>query len=168
MHYFNIASGQTKTFNDVDDFYLYRLYGWNDEEEEKIFKKYGIDIIWNSDPYPDAVEILSSLYRKHKLTFITARPEFCKEITIKWLNRYNIHYHNISFVNDKLDECQKLNVDILIDDAPHYAEEFAALKKPYILFDQPYNQHIDHESVFRARNWKEITEYIESLPTILK
>jgi uncharacterized protein len=140
---------------------MYRLYGWSWEERDEVFQKYGIDIHWNSDPYPDVVDVLAYLYRNHTLSFITARPEFCRDITLKWLDHYQINYHHISFVENKLDECQKLGVDILIDDAPHYAEEFAASSKPYILYDQPYNRHINHELVFRAASWLDIKKYIE-------
>jgi uncharacterized HAD superfamily protein len=60
---------------------------------------------------------------------------FCKDITIEWLKHFNINYHNLSLTEDKVAECQKLNVDVLVDDAPHYAEEFALSNKPYILYD---------------------------------
>lgn len=163
LHYFNIASGQYKTPNDVNEFYMYKLYGWSWEEREEVFTKYGVDIHWNSSPYHHAVEVLSSLYRKHKISFITARPMFCRDVTIKWLDHYNINYHHISFVENKLGECENLQVDILIDDAPHYAEEFIASNRPYILYDQPYNQHVSHALVFRAKNWLDISEHIESL-----
>jgi uncharacterized protein len=139
---------------------MYRLYGWSWEEREEVFQKYGIDIHWNSDPYPDVVDVLASLYSNHTISFITARPEFYREITLKWLDHYQINYHHISFVENKLGECQKLEVDILIDDAPHYAEEFVASAKPYILYDQPYNRHINHELVFRAASWLDIKRYI--------
>ena len=105
--------------------------------------------------------MLADLYSNHIISFITARPEFFRDVTIRWLDHYKIKYHNISLVENKLVECQKLGVDILIDDAPHYAEEFVASSRPYILFDQPYNRHIDHELVYRAKSWLEIKNYLE-------
>jgi uncharacterized HAD superfamily protein len=163
LHYYNIASGIIKTPEDVNDFYMYQLYGWSREERDQVFNKYAIDIHWNSSLYLHARDVLLHLYDKHEISFITARPMFCKDITIKWLKYFNIKYHHICFTEDKLAECQKLKVDILIDDAPHYAEEFVLFNKPYILYDQPYNRHVNHELVLRAHHWTEVMEHIETL-----
>ncbi len=42
LHYYNQASGLSLTPDDVDDFYLYRLYGWDKAERERdaIYNKY--------------------------------------------------------------------------------------------------------------------------------
>jgi len=142
---------------------MYRLYGWSREERDQVFNQYGIDIHWNSSPYPNAVEVLEYLYNKHKISFISARPMFCKDITIQWLKYHNINYHNLFLTEEKLAKCHELNVDILIDDAPHYAEEFVLFNKPYILYDQPYNHHINHDLVLRAHNWTDVKKCVESL-----
>jgi len=144
---------------------LYRLYGWSKEERDQVFDKYGRDILWNSLPYPEALEVLEYLYNKYEISFITARPLFFRDVTIEWLNSHKINYHHISFTENKLGECQKLNVDVLIDDAPHYAEEFVLSNKPVILYEQPYNLHINHKLVYRARDWNDVKKNIESLCT---
>lgn len=132
-----------------------------------VFQKYGEDIFWNSIPYPDAIDVLAHLSNKHTISFITARTEPFRDITIKWLDRFSIHYQHIAFVENKLEACQQLEVDLLIDDAPHYAEEFATSSKPYILYDQPYNRHVNHELVYRAASWLEIKNYIDNYESSL-
>lgn len=167
LHYFNLASGLSKKPEDVHDFYMYRLYGWSWEERDAVFQKYGEDIFWNSSPYPDAIEVLAHLYDQHTISFITARTEPFRGITLKWLDHHKINYHHIVLVENKLEACQKLEVDLLIDDAPHYAEEFAASSKPYLLYDQPYNRHVNHELVYRAASWLEIKKHIENHESVL-
>ncbi len=163
LHYFNVASGLTKTADDVDDFYMYRLYGWSREERDQIFAKYGVDIHRESLPYPNALQNLEEMYRRHKVSFITARPEFCQDVTVEWFKYYNVNYHHLSFTEDKLAECQALGIDVLIDDAPHYAEQFVQSNQPFILYDQPYNRHIHHELIYRARNWMEVMQHIADI-----
>lgn len=58
LHYYNKASGSAFTPEDMNDFYLYRLYGWDEAERKAIYEAHGHDIHWNSLPLPMAVEVL--------------------------------------------------------------------------------------------------------------
>ncbi|GGD85276.1 5' nucleotidase, NT5C type [Paenibacillus nasutitermitis] len=163
LHYYNIASGFSLTHEDVNDFYLYRLYGWNETERDVVYHKYGSDIHWNSSPLPMAVEVLQQLFSKHQITIITARPLLFRDVTVEWLKHHKINYHNITLIENKLQECMDSNIDVLIDDGPHYAEEFALMNKPVILFEQPYNLSVTSDSVYRASSWIEVNKHIEYL-----
>ena len=125
--------------------------------------KYGYDIHWNSTPLPRAVEILENLFIEHQISIITARPSLFRDVTVEWLKHYKIRYHNITFTENKLQECIDSKIDVLIDDAPHYAEEFALKNKPIILFEQPYNLSVTNERVYRASNWLEVKKHIDYL-----
>lgn len=161
LQYYNKASGLSFTPKDVNDFYLYRLYGWNEAEREEIYYKYGHDIHWNSSPFPNAVEVLQKLFQRHKVSIITARPLLFRNVSIEWLKLHKIDYDHIVFTEDKLQECVNLQVDILIDDGPHYAEEFALRNRPVILFEQPYNLSVTNDFVYRAANWLEVKKHID-------
>lgn len=167
LHYYNMESGLSFMADDVNDFYLYRLYGWNQEEIDAVYTRYGHDIHWNSSPLPMAVEILQQLYSRHQLSIITARPQYFRDVTIEWLALHNINYHQIAFVENKLEVCMNSKVDVLIDDGPHYAEEFALANRPVILYEQPYNLSVTNERVYRAANWLEVQKHIEYLETQL-
>ncbi|KRF13676.1 5' nucleotidase, NT5C type [Paenibacillus sp. Soil787] len=164
LHYYNLASGLSLTADDVNDFYIYRLYGWSPEERDEVFRQYGHDIHWNSQPYPMAIEALGQLIQDHQVSFITARPEKFRTVTTDWLKLYKFMYHNITFTENKLQACTDLKIDVLIDDAPHYAEEFAYQNKPVILYDQPYNRHIANNMVYRATDWNEVKKHLKNLP----
>lgn len=163
LQYFNQASGLSYTHEDVNDFYIYRLYGWDKPEREEIYQKYGHDIHWNSSPFPMAIEVLGELFIHHQISIITARPLLFRDITLKWLEHHGVKYHNITFTENKLEECIKSRVDVLIDDAPHYAKEFSLKNKPVILFEQPYNVSVKSESVYRAISWLDVKRLIGQL-----
>jgi uncharacterized HAD superfamily protein len=167
LHYYNKVSGLLFTPDDVNDFYLYRLYGWIKAEHDTIYNKYGHDIHWNSSPLPMAVEVLQQLFNQHQISIITARPILFREVSIKWLQHHKINYHNIKLVENKLQECIYSKVDVLIDDGPHYAEEFALVNKPVILYEQPYNMSITNDLVYRASNWVEVKKHVDYLATNL-
>lgn len=166
LHYYNKVSGLTITHEDVNDFYLYRLYGWDKAKRDDVYYSYGHDIHLSSVPFPMAVEILQELFKEHQITIVTARPQHFQDVTMAWLEKYKIQYHQISMVENKLQECIRIGVDVLIDDAPHYAEEFAAAQKPVILYEQPYNRSIANEYVYRAANWMEVKKHIDHLASI--
>lgn len=168
LEYYNKASGLSLTAQDVNDFYLYRLYGWDRAESDVVYHKYGYDIHWNSSPLPMAVETLQQLFKRHQISIITARPLLFRDVTIEWLKRHGIHYHHIALVEDKLQECNHLKIDVLIDDGPHYAEEFALANKPVILYEQPYNLTVANDFIYRASNWIEVKKHIDYLEAKLK
>lgn len=163
LKYYNLASGLALTPHDVDDFYLYQLYGWEKSQRDSIYKQFGRRIHWESEPFPMAVEILQELYQRHRISIITSRPEYFREVTMNWLRHHAVDYQRIVFTEDKLRECINSNVDVLIDDGPHYAEQFSSEGKPVILYEQPYNLSITGTSIYRASNWLEVKKHIDQL-----
>lgn len=161
---FNRVSGLSLSHKDVDDFYLYRLYGWDTEQYQNVYHQFGHEIHWNSKPYPMSVEIIQELFNEHQLSVITARPAFFQDVTREWLKHYDIPYHNIIFTENKLLECENSGVDLLIDDGPHYAMEFALEHKPVILFHQPYNINIHSNlMVHRVSHWSQVKECMNQI-----
>jgi len=88
--------------------------------------------------------------------------------THDWLKKNGISYHNITFTENKLQECIDSKINVLIDDAPHYAKEFADKNIPVILFEQPYNTSVNIDLVYHASNWSEINRHITDLKCLLR
>ncbi|MFB9326362.1 hypothetical protein ACFFSY_10595 [Paenibacillus aurantiacus] len=168
LHFYNKASGLSYSSKDVTDFYFYRLYGWNNTEREKVYHQYGRDIHWNSSPFPHAIEVLQELSLSHQISIITARPLLFRDVTIDWLKHHGVRYDNIAFTENKLQECIDSEVSVLVDDAPHYAKEFADKNIPVILFEQPYNTSVKIDTVYRASNWLEVRSRISALQVSLR
>lgn len=167
LHYYNLASGLTLTADNVDNFYLYKMYGWNEVERESIYHRYGRDIHWESKPLPQAIEVLQQLYRRHRLSIITARPLLFRDVTLDWLAHHGIAYHDIAFVEDKLLQCTDSKVDVLIDDGPHYAQQFVQVGRPVILMEQPYNRSVSsHDLLFRAAGWSDVQAHLAAIAAL--
>ncbi|MGQ7888968.1 5' nucleotidase, NT5C type [Paenibacillus violae] len=94
---------------------------------------------------------------------ITARPLLFRDVTIDWLKYHGVRYTSIAFTENKLQECIDSEVSVLVDDAPHYAKEFAEKNIPVILFEQPYNTFVKIDMVYRASNWLEVSRRISEL-----
>ena len=80
-----------------------------------------------------AVEILQELFKEHQITIVTARPQHFQDVTMAWLEKYKIQYHQISMVENKLQECIRIGVVTSCELGgvlAHNAEEFAAARKP--------------------------------------
>lgn len=76
--------------------------------------------------------------------------------TVKWLDKRQIPYRDICFLGDK----PEVGAHAYIDDAPHNVEALRAAGNTVIVFDHPYNQHLDG---LRAHNWDEVHEIVERL-----
>lgn len=76
--------------------------------------------------------------------------------TISWLDKNRIPYRDICFLGAK----PQVEAQCYIDDAPHNIEALSGTGNTVIIFDQPYNRHIDG---LRARSWSEVEEIVIDL-----
>lgn len=76
--------------------------------------------------------------------------------TVAWLDQAGIPYRDLCFLGQK----PQVEADAYIDDAPHNIVELRATGSPVIVFDQPYNRHLDGP---RASSWEEIEQLVVEL-----
>lgn len=69
--------------------------------------------------------------------------------TVYSLEANNIPYRDLCFMEAKAD----LGAHIYVDDAPHNVEALQDVGKEVIIFDQPYNRHVEG---LRAKGWGEV------------
>lgn len=91
--------------------------------------------------------VLTNQVRDHgyKVVLLTSRPYWVREVTEKWLQKYNFIYDALYFTQDKsraieiLNSSNKYQVVVLIDDLPH---NIANLPKGVFgaLWEQPWNK----------------------------
>ena len=77
--------------------------------------------------------------------------------TAAWLDQHKIPYRDLCFLGAK----PEVQADAYIDDAPHNIEALRALGNTVIVFEQPYNRHI--EAGPRATNWTEVESIVVDL-----
>lgn len=76
--------------------------------------------------------------------------------TVTWLDNAAIPYRDLCFLGDK----PAVEADAYIDDAPHNVLELRGAGNAVVVFDQPYNRHLDAP---RARNWEEVEALVLEL-----
>lgn len=88
----------------------------------------------------------------HRL-FIKGAHEQSAGDTIGWLEGHNIPYRDICMIADKV----KVGADLYLDDSPTNVEKLRAAGADVVIFDQPYNRHVEGQ---RVRTWDEALELI--------
>lgn len=73
--------------------------------------------------------------------------------TVEWLDNNSIPYRDICFLGRK----PEVQAHVYIDDAPHNVDALRAAGNTVIIFDQPYNRHLDG---LRATCWSEVEEIL--------
>lgn len=123
----------------------------------KIFNLINDDLIYQLTPLPYAVEITQELMKEHDLYIVTATEYSNVKIKAEWIKKYYPHIgvDNLVITRHK----HLINVDLLIDDAPHNILNFP---RKTIVMDYAWNRDMP-ESYSRACNWKEINQLIKEL-----
>lgn len=111
----------------------------------------------------------------HKICIVTSRVYATRKDPVGylfrsmlrgWLRRNGVVYDEIVFCEDsgesKLENCQKLGVDVMIDDKP---ENLLALsgKHSVIACPMPWNEDIEEKGITRSRDWNEIYDCIKDM-----
>jgi 5'-nucleotidase len=76
--------------------------------------------------------------------------------TVAWLDEHGIPYRDLCLLGDK----PQVEADAYIEDAPHNIEALRATGNPVVIFDHPYNRHLDG---MRATTWAEAEQLVVDL-----
>jgi len=123
-------------------------------------------------PLPDSVEVINLLKQKnHELFIITSRPDFIKEETERFINKFFLdNFSNIFFSynhytkrknggKSKAELCFDLDISLLIDDSLEYAIQCANMGLEALLFGNfPWNQNGQHKNITRVKDWIKVKE----------
>jgi 5'-nucleotidase len=73
--------------------------------------------------------------------------------TVAWLDASGIPYRDLCFLGNK----PQVEAHVYVDDAPHNVAALRAEGNHVIVFDQPYNRHVDGP---RAHGWDEVEKLV--------
>lgn len=103
-----------------------------------------------------------------EIVILTSRSVKLRKRTIDWLklNFGEELFDEFLIYNGDFDEemckskiAMQNKIDVLIEDAPHYAINTSLVGIPVLLFDCPWNRSLDDsEFLIRVKNWDEIDE----------
>jgi len=124
-------------------------------------------------PTAGAVRAVKQLQARHEVVVITSRPESVSAQTYAWLKKHfpslvvSVHHAGHFFHKEgagtKGELCQRLGVEVFVDDAFHHVEDVAPVVAQALLFDAPWNRSytLSRPNMQRIHSWDAICRVIE-------
>ena len=143
-------------------------YNWTKEQEKEFIEKYFLKISKESNLMSGFMATYELLKQQgNEFVVITARGGFIKEMkddAIRLLNENNITFDKYYWhIDDKLEICQKENVDIMIDDDWKIIKKLTENKIKTLYYrDTNLMKLEENEYIKEVNNWGDIYRYIRS------
>ncbi|MEA3356881.1 MAG: hypothetical protein U9Q67_00375 [Patescibacteria group bacterium] len=145
--------------------------GTRDEAIQKVYDFYKTSYFKDTQPIRNSISVIKKLKENNDLFIITSRQYCIEKETINWVEKYfpgiftkiffTNHYSQSGDNRKKSDVCDRLNVDVLIEDSLDYAMECLKADRKIILFKCPWN--IDgqiQKGIYPVNGWNEVMEII--------
>lgn len=136
------------------------------ENIKKFWDKYINEILKMVTVKENAINVINRLLENgHQIIFITSRGEKrfagSEETTLQYLKNHDISYTDIIFNSfSKQIDCQKNNIDIMIDDSIRNCEAVQESGIRAIVFTSEINKNME-TNVERVESWLELEKKIE-------
>jgi len=157
---------QNKLINREEPKYQSR-YNWSKEEQNLFNQKYLLKAAKESNLKPGFLAIYKKIKELgHELIVITARGVFIEEMkddAIELLEKNNVffdkYYWNIA---NKLEICQKENIDVMIDDDYKIIEELSKNNIMTLYFrDTNLKKLSESQYIYEVNNWGDVYRYFK-------
>jgi len=167
----NDRYGTNMRFEDIHRFEMDIVWGiHNDEVIRRLNEFFDSDLHSMTKPVYGSIETVSRLSKNFELHLITSRKEELRERTVAWINKHfpslfkEFHFTNIfdgtQKKRSKSKVCKELGIEIMIDDAMHYARDLAQNGIEVLLLNKPWNQGEVTPPIKRVYSWKEVEEIL--------
>jgi uncharacterized HAD superfamily protein len=177
----NSEFGRNLAFEDIYSFNIGKTFGLTAQEVEHVMSiMHKPENLLSITPIKQAAETVQN-WTKYGITIdvVTGRPPFTEDASRTWLEKHNIPYSKLIFVNKyarnydgfkhhddaiTLDELKKYQYDLAIDDSETMLQFlFTEMNMNIALFHRPWNADLkipDTENssrkIKRCHNWQEI------------
>lgn len=168
LSYHNRTHGTNFSKDDVWSYHFWEVFGIPRAETlDRVFAFLDSPEAETLMPVEGSREGIASLARDHELHIITARQDRLAEVTYGLLGRHFPRvFSGVYFANHFSDDrsrlskgviCDRLGIDVFIDDAPTNVLESVRIGRKILLLDAPWNVFMDPiEHILRVRSWNEI------------
>jgi len=166
---------------DFKSYSFWEVWGGTKEQTiEKVDNFFTTNYFKNMQTIYGARDGIDFLKKNHELAIITSRPQHIAEQTIDWIKKYypnsfsgiffsqsiirNIPERGGDSRKTKLDFCNELELDIMIEDSLDFAKQCVTNKRQVYLLDTgyPYNQVKElPRGITRVYSWAELTKRIK-------
>ena len=147
-----------------DVFNFIEAYDLSQKEVEDFLDKNIENIYKRVKPAPGARNTLCKLKESGvKILLITARDKKFQDLTLNWLDKYNIFFDKLIHEENKAPLAHNKNISLFIEDNKKNALQLLEYNIRVIIMDKYHNQNIEHkhkDKIFRAENWNQIRNYI--------
>ncbi len=157
---------------DLSQYSLEASLRWDAQLIQRFLNTYLADIYSNVRPKPHAIEVIEELHQCHSIILITSRNQRDQSVTtstLEWLSKYRLSYDRLVMNNtenmhhfSKLAACLENDIDLMIEDHHDLSLELSHLI-PVLMFDYPYNNHLDVTNITRVQDWRQIKTIIKGL-----
>lgn len=146
---------------------LQARYNWTEEQKQEFIEKYFLTVSKESNLMSGFIGVYNLLKKQgHEFVVITARGGFVKEMkddAIRLLEENNINFDKYYWkIDDKLEVCQKENIDIMIDDDWKIIKKLADNNIHTLYFrDTNLVKLEESEYIKEVNNWGDIYRIIK-------
>jgi uncharacterized HAD superfamily protein len=156
-------------YNDITDFEYEKCTDSNgnkitEEEWHRVHDKFSEEAnIMSLQPFPNIQVHLGNLIKSgYELHLVTSRKDNARISTIKWLEKYKFPNHRLHFVNPREKHLIFGKFYAVVEDDLQQARDFAQTGTPTYLIAHPWNVTDNTETIFRAKDWKEVSEQLQN------
>lgn len=168
--WWEIFSKFNKSIIDKDGYEIATIFGVDNDLDSKFWDKYLYEYVTKEPSRKFSSEVIKQLKEEgNEIYIVTARyltnrstkeGQQMREIVVKWLDEQEIYYDKIIFSSeDKLEECKKNNIDVMIEDKVENINNISTVI-PVICFHAGYNKQCKGRNIYRAYNWYDIYNLI--------
>lgn len=161
-----------KSVVDKEGYEIGTIFGVNDDLDSQFWNEYLYEYVTKEPSRKFASEVIKKLKDDgNEIYIVTARyltdrdtkeGQQMREMVVKWLDEQEIYYDKIVFSpEDKLENCKKNNIDVMIEDKVENINTVSSVI-PVICFHAAYNKECNGPNIYRAYNWYDIYNLINS------
>jgi len=157
---------------DLGHYNLEKSLRWDTEQINLFLSTHLGDIYKYVIPKPHALEVIKDLHQDHSIILITSRNQRDKSIqaaTLEWLTCQQLEYDKLVMNNtenmhhfSKLEACLDNHIDLMIEDHHELSLELSE-RIPVLMFDYPYNAHLEAHNIARVKDWLEVRRVIAGM-----
>lgn len=176
IQFHNDTYGTRLTREQFTSYRFWEIWGGTREEAvDKVHAFHRTSYAHSVRPVAGAQDAVCALGKENDLYIVTSRANEFVGKTEQWLATHfpgafaEVHFANHYSKNDrteksKADICEKLGVQMLVEDSVDFAIECAREGRDVFLLDRPWNQTDRLPSgVYRVSSWEEIMEIAKVL-----
>lgn len=108
-------------------------------------------IFETAEPMEGAAEVINQLAQDYEIIYLTARPEWAKELSANWLKKHGFPDAKIICVQDKYSWIKENGAVLMFEDDPRHIKKIQTLI-PVLVPAQPWNQGLET----RFNNWRDV------------